>query len=158
MNRAFSADALALHTPRGRCPRLHMNSAPLGAKTNTNPPRFGARGRRLLTWQTIGSTLRAVRCRLRRMNPLSNFVSLHPYFKVHPGKLEAAKALFPRFVEKTATEAKVLFYEFTVNGREILCREGYTDAEGLLAHLDNVGAVLGELLTMGDLTRIEVHG
>jgi quinol monooxygenase YgiN len=92
------------------------------------------------------------------MSTLSNFVSLHPYFKVHPGKLEAAKALFPRFVEKTATEAKVLFYEFTVNGREIFCREGYTDAEGLLAHLDNVGAVLAELLTMGDLTRIEVHG
>ena len=92
------------------------------------------------------------------MSTLSNFVSLHPYFKVHPGKLKAAKALFSRFVEKTATEAKVLFYEFTVNGGEIFCREGYTDAEGLLAHLDNVGAVLGELLTMGDLTRIEVHG
>jgi quinol monooxygenase YgiN len=77
---------------------------------------------------------------------------------VHPGKLEAVKAPFPRFVEKTATEEKVLFYESSVSGDEIFCREGYTDAEGLLAHLDNVGAVLAELLTMGDLTRIEVHG
>jgi quinol monooxygenase YgiN len=92
------------------------------------------------------------------MSALSNFVSLHPYFKVHPGKLEAVKARFPRFVEKTATEKKNLFYGFTVNGDEILCREGYTDAEGVLAHLDNVGALLAEMLTMADLTRVEVHG
>jgi quinol monooxygenase YgiN len=92
------------------------------------------------------------------MSALSNFVSLHPYFKVHPGKLEAVKAWFPRFVEKTATEEKVIFYEFTVNGDEIFCREGYADAEGVLTHLDNVGALLAERLTMGDLTRIELHG
>jgi hypothetical protein len=92
------------------------------------------------------------------MSALSNFVSLHPYFKVHPGKLETVKAGFPRFVEKTATEKKNLFYEFTVNGDEMFWREGYTDAEGVLAHLDNVGALLGEMLTMVDLTRFEVHG
>ena len=92
------------------------------------------------------------------MSALSNFVSLHPYFKVHAAKLEAVKAEFPRFVEKTATEEKVLFYEFTVNGDEVFCREGYTDAEGVLAHLDNIGALLAEMLTMADLTRVEVHG
>jgi quinol monooxygenase YgiN len=99
-----------------------------------------------------------VRLTLLRMSTLSNFVSLHPYFKVHPGKLEAVKAGFARFVEKTATEKKNLFYGFTVNGDEILCREAYTDAEGLLVHLDNVGALLAEMLTMADLTRVEVHG
>ena len=92
------------------------------------------------------------------MKPLSNFVSLHPYFKVHPGKLEAFKAAFPAFIEKTASEEKNLFYGFTVNGDEIFCREGYADAEGLLAHLDNVGALLAEALKMADLIRIEVHG
>ncbi|MEY2480731.1 MAG: hypothetical protein QOI04_1658 [Verrucomicrobiota bacterium] len=92
------------------------------------------------------------------MSALSNFVSLHPYFKVHPGKLETVKAGFPQFVEKTATEKKNLFYEFTVNGDEMFCREGYTDAEGVLAHLDNIGAELAEMLTIVDLTRLEVHG
>jgi quinol monooxygenase YgiN len=92
------------------------------------------------------------------MSTLSNFVSLHPYFKVQPGKLEAVKAGFSRFVEKTATEKKNLFYAFTINGDEIFCREGYADAEGLLAHLDNVGAPFAEMLTMADLTRVEVHG
>ena len=92
------------------------------------------------------------------MKPLSNFVSLHPYFKVHPGKLEMFKAGFPAFVEKTASEEKNLFYGFTVNGDEVFCREGYTDAEGLLAHLDNIGALLAEALKIADLIRIEVHG
>jgi quinol monooxygenase YgiN len=92
------------------------------------------------------------------MSVLSNFVSLHPYFKVHPGKLEEVKAGFSRFVEKTATEKKNLFYGFTINGDEIFCREAYTDAEGILAHLENVGAPLTEMLAMADLTRVEVHG
>jgi quinol monooxygenase YgiN len=92
------------------------------------------------------------------MSALSNFVSLHPYFKVHPGKLEMVKAGLPQFVEKTSSEKKNLFYGFTVSGDEVSCREGYTDAEGLLAHLDNVGALLKEMLTVADLTRVEVHG
>ena len=88
----------------------------------------------------------------------SNFVSLHPYFKVHPGKLEPVKAGFPRFVEKTATEKENLFYGFTVNDDEVLCREAYETADGVLAHLDNIGALLAEMLTIADLTRVEVHG
>ena len=92
------------------------------------------------------------------MNPLSNFVSFHPYFKVHPGELETFKAAFPAFIEKTAAEEKNLFYGFTINGDEVFCREGYTDAEGVLAHLDNVGAMLAEALKIGDLTRLELHG
>ena len=88
----------------------------------------------------------------------STFVSLHPYFKVHPGKLEVVKAAFPRFVEQTATEKENLFYGFSVNGDKVLCREGYESAEGVLAHLDNVGALLAEMLKMADLTRVELHG
>ena len=92
------------------------------------------------------------------MSALSNFVSLHPYFKVHPGKLDAFKAGFPAFVELTKAEPKNLFYEFSVNGDEVFCREAYSDAAGLLAHLDNVGALLAKAMTIADLIRLEVHG
>lgn len=88
----------------------------------------------------------------------SNFVTLHPYFKVHPGKLEEFKAGLPAFIEKTATEKGNLFYAFSGSGDEVFCREGYVDAEALLAHLENVGAPLGEALKIADLTRLEVHG
>lgn len=90
--------------------------------------------------------------------PLSDFVSLHPYFKVHPGKMEAFKAAFPAFIEKTMTEEKNLFYGFSIHGDEVFCREGYIDADGILAHLDNVGPMLAEALKIGDLIRLELHG
>ena len=92
------------------------------------------------------------------MNQSSNVVSLHPYFKIHAGKLDTVKSSLPAFVAKTASEEKNLYYEFTLNGDELFCREGYVGAEGVIAHLDNVGALLGELLKIGDLHRLEVHG
>jgi quinol monooxygenase YgiN len=85
-------------------------------------------------------------------------VSLHPYFKVHPGKLAAAKALLPAFVEKTKSESARLYYEFTISDDIVFCREAYTDAAGTLSHLENVGALLGEMLKLADLIRLEVHG
>jgi hypothetical protein len=92
------------------------------------------------------------------MSNLSDFVSLHPYFKVHAGKLDALKAMLPRFMETAATEKENLFYEFTLNGDELFCREGYRSAEGVLAHLENVGAFLAEVMKMADLIRVELHG
>ena len=92
------------------------------------------------------------------MNHSTNVVSIHPYFKAKPGKLAEAKAMLPRFVDKTYTEKLVLHYDFTINGEEIHCRESYVGADGLLTHLENVGAVLEEFLKIADLTRLEVHG
>jgi len=90
---------------------------------------------------------------------MSSFpVSIHPYFKAHPGKLEGIKALLPEFVKKSATEEKILDYTFTLHGDEIFCRESYQDAAGVLAHLSNVGDLLNKMLTMADLTRLELHG
>ena len=88
----------------------------------------------------------------------STVVSLHPYFRAHHGRLADIRALLPTFVEKTKSEPKNLYYGFTLNGDEIFCREAYADAEGVLTHLENVGAEIGEMLKMADLTRIELHG
>jgi quinol monooxygenase YgiN len=92
------------------------------------------------------------------MSKLTNFVSLHPYFKVHSGKLEDFKKGLPVFVELTKKEPKNLFYEFSVKGEEVFCREAYVDAAGLLHHLDNVGAHLANAMKIADLIRLEVHG
>lgn len=81
-----------------------------------------------------------------------------PYFKVHHGKLEAFKQLCERFVAKSGEEPKCLYYGFSFAGDEAHCREGYADAEAALAHLENVGALLEEALTIADLVRLEVHG
>jgi hypothetical protein len=85
-------------------------------------------------------------------------VSIHPYFKVSEGKLPAFREICEQFMSATAREPKCLYYGFSFCGDQVHCREGYEDAEGLLAHLDNVGPILGEALKISELARVEIHG
>ena len=85
-------------------------------------------------------------------------VTIVPYFKVNDGKLAEFKLLCEQFVAKTLTEPKALYYGFSFDGDQVHCREGYTDAEGLLTHLDNVGGLLHEAFKIAALTRLEIHG
>ena len=83
--------------------------------------------------------------------------TLVPYFLVNDGELDAFKALGERMVEKTRGEDAVVFYGFSFSGRHAHCREGYRDADGILAHLENVGELLGQALQIASLERLEVH-
>jgi len=94
---------------------------------------------------------------LQRMTSRTT-VSIHPYFKPHDGKLAEFIAGMPAFVERTRGEESVLFYDFTVCGDTVFCREAYVGAEGALRHLDNVGDLLGEALRIAELVRLEIHG
>ena len=89
---------------------------------------------------------------------MSNVVSIHPYFKVQEGKLDDFKGLLPRFISATATEDQCHWYDFTICGDIVHCREAYEGAEGLLAHIANVEGLIGEALDMSELLRVEVHG
>lgn len=84
--------------------------------------------------------------------------SLSPYFTVAAGKLQEFRQLCEQFVEKTKIEPKCLYYGFCFLGDQVHCREGYEDAAGLLAHLDNVGALLQRAGKIAELTRLEIHG
>ena len=84
--------------------------------------------------------------------------TIAPYFKVSSGNLEVFKELCEQFVARTREETKCLYYGFSFDADLVHCREGYEDAEGLLAHLQNVGSLLEEALTISELTRLEVHG
>ena len=88
----------------------------------------------------------------------SRMVTIHPYFRAKPGKLAEAKAKLPEFIAKTSQEAGNLYYHFTGHDDVIFCREAYDGAEGLLKHVENVGAVLAEFLTLVEVIRVEVHG
>ena len=83
--------------------------------------------------------------------------TLVPYFKVNDGQLDAFKALGPRFIERTKNETGCIHYAFSFDGLNAHCREGYDNAEGILAHLENVGDILGEALKLSELVRLEVH-
>lgn len=92
------------------------------------------------------------------MKRIERSVSIHPYFRIHPGQADAVKGILREFVAKTATEEKCLWYEFTINGDQVFCREAYVGAEGALAHLENVGATLQRMGAVTTLERLEIHG
>lgn len=92
------------------------------------------------------------------MSTFDNAVTIHPYFKIQQGQMDACKSFLAQFCEKVADEEMCLYYNFTFQDDVLFCREAYHDADGVQAHLENCGALLGEFLKIADLTRIEVHG
>src|SRR5689334_9521278 len=85
-------------------------------------------------------------------------VTIVPYLKIRPGKMQELNPPCERFVEKSKMEAGCLYYGFCFNGDVAFCREGYKDGDAALAHLENVGALLLELQKLTDIIRLEVHG
>ena len=81
-----------------------------------------------------------------------------PYFRVSHGNLGAFRNLCERFVAKTSEETTCLYYGFSFDGDQAHCREGYQDAEALLAHLQDVGPLIDEALKIAEIARLEVHG
>jgi hypothetical protein len=81
-----------------------------------------------------------------------------PYFNVPTENLPLFKKICEAFMEKTSLEPKCLYYGFSFDGNMAHCREGYADAEGLLAHLENVGDLLQDALKIAEIARLEVHG
>jgi hypothetical protein len=83
--------------------------------------------------------------------------TLVPYFDVQRDQLAAFKALGPRFVERARAESGCVHYAFSFSESTAHCREGYENAEAVLAHLENVGDLLGEALKIATIARLEVH-
>ena len=87
-----------------------------------------------------------------------NCVSIHAYFTIREGRLDAFRALSLQFVERTKTETECLYYGYSFNGNVAFCREGYVGGEALLHHVGHVSDLLAEAATISDITRLEVHG
>lgn len=91
--------------------------------------------------------------------PLNDAVcTIVPYFTVQDGKLDEFKALGEQMVAATQNEADVVFYGFSFCGQRAHCREGYTSAKGVLAHLENVDTLLKQALAIASLDKLEIHG
>ena len=84
--------------------------------------------------------------------------SIAPHFKVPEENLAAFRELCERFVAASRKEPGCLYYGFSFNGNEAYCREGYADAEALLAHVENIGALLAEAMEISEVLSLEIHG
>ena len=81
-------------------------------------------------------------------------------FKIHEGKVEEFKKITALCVSAVkANETGALQYDWYFNPGETECvvRETYTDSNAVLAHLGNVGGLLGQLLSMSDF-EAEIYG
>merc|ERR1719502_2260393 len=86
-----------------------------------------------------------------------SLMTIQPTFTVKDWAL--AEPIMAEFVEATKKETGCIYYGWTKVGDKLFCREAYTDAAGVLAHLDNVGALVGKLLeSAATLDKIELHG
>lgn len=70
-------------------------------------------------------------------------LELRPYFEVPAENLEAFKDIWKAKMDAIKEgEPKNVFYGFSFNGTIATCREGYTDADGLIFHLGHVNEAL----------------
>ncbi len=106
--------------------------------------------------KSICSTTFAKRTKL--MATQDTGITIAPYFRVNDGRLTEFKSLCERFVAASHTEPGCHYYGFAFHGDLAFCREGYRNADAALAHLEHVGAMIGEALTMSTLERLEVVG
>ncbi len=83
--------------------------------------------------------------------------SIDPYFKIHKGKVREFKELTKKFIAKTEKEKGCLYYGFSFDGNNAYCREGYVDANALIAHVNSVGTLINKALKISDLERLEIH-
>merc|ERR1712054_606441 len=84
-------------------------------------------------------------------------MTIQPTFTVSDWAV--AEPIMAEFVEATKKETGCIYYGWTRNDDKLFCREAYVDAAASLAHLDNVGPLVGKLLeSAATLDQIELHG
>lgn len=87
-------------------------------------------------------------------------IQLTAKFKIHAGKVEEFKRIAAECVTAVKNnENGALQYDwfFSSDETECIVRENYTDSNAVLAHMGNVGELLGQLLGMADF-ELEVYG
>eukprot|EP01083_Nonionella_stella_P120752 362119_1 len=86
----------------------------------------------------------------------NTFCTIDPHFTVLDKA--AAVPIMAEFVEATKKEKGCVYYGWTICGDKMWCREAYADGAAVVAHLENVGALVGKLLEKScKLDSIGIH-
>lgn len=135
-------DSIELHGPAGEVEKCKKLFDPLGAKY-------------FITDSSV-QNMRGYASKIAS-RPL-DIVIVRPYFTVLDW--DKARPIMAEFVRRTATEGRMVFYGWDIDGDTLYCREGYRDGDAANAHLKNVGSCIGDLLAEGvaKLSSITIHG
>ena len=79
--------------------------------------------------------------------------------RIHPGKLEAFTEIAAKCLASTRRDPGTQSYEwyFNADHSECVVLEVYDDSNAVLAHVGNLGELLGQLMAVADMT-LEVFG
>jgi quinol monooxygenase YgiN len=79
---------------------------------------------------------------------------------IAPDRLAEFKSLAARALELTKDEADTLQYDWFFNDDETTCvvRETYASSEAVLAHVANMGDLIGKIAELGGGLEIEAFG
>ena len=89
-----------------------------------------------------------------------NHLQVTARLKIHEGKLEQFKELATQARKAVKEkEPRALQYDWFFNAEQTECvvRESYADSNAVFEHLANVGALLGQILQVSDMS-LEVFG
>lgn len=56
------------------------------------------------------------------MSVFDNAVSIHPYFKIQEGQMDACKSLLARFCQRTSHEEMCFYCNFAFHDDVLFCR------------------------------------
>lgn len=84
--------------------------------------------------------------------------SVSPYFEIHASKAAEFRAICEKYVAWSSREPGCLYYGFSFDGDLAHCREGFENADALLAHIENLRPILHEMGEVSRLVKIEIHG
>lgn len=92
---------------------------------------------------------------------MNNKVQYTVEFTLQDGQQAAAKKIVDEMIALVeATEQGALNYQWYFNESETrcYCMEQYINSKAMLLHLENVGLLLGEMLKISSVTRLEIFG
>merc|ERR1711907_684441 len=98
------------------------------------------------TYWTIDSGFGCMSKEVGSVRSAQTLMTIQPTFTIKDWAL--AEPIMAEFVEATKKETGCIFYGWTTDksNNKLFCREAYIDAAAALAHLENIGALVGKLL------------
>ena len=92
---------------------------------------------------------------------MTNYIRSVAEVSIVAGKLDEFKKIATEAIERVeANEPDTLSYEWFFNDDESKCYllEWYKNSEAVLAHLENIGDLLGSLVEISSTNRLEIYG
>jgi quinol monooxygenase YgiN len=101
-----------------------------------------------------------IECPAPKDDPVEQIQATATFPKIAPGGLAVFKRLAARALELTKGEAGNLQYDWFFSGDETKCvvREAYENSDAVLAHVANMGELIGKEAALGRGLEIEAFG